>query len=67
LRSIREITDDEKVSIALSAGCEMELVPDPENPGKYCLRTRHPVGFYVDEKGQIRVVEKRDSRVAAGA
>jgi hypothetical protein len=54
-------TEAEKVSIVLAAGCEMELIPDPEHPGKFCLRTRYPVGFWVDSNGLVRVVEKRTS------
>ena len=52
------LSEDEKLAIALCAGCEVETSGAMDD-GRLTYRTRNPVGFAI-VNGRVQVFERRD-------
>lgn len=55
-KRLDDLTDAEKFAIAFSAGCKIEIIPDPDRPGTVNVRTKNPVAI-VDVGGRCEVRE----------
>ncbi len=59
-----QLTDYERVALAMAAGCDVATRTDPCDPTKLTFYTVTPIGFYRLRPGEpLRVVQRKDPPV----